>query len=49
MTPVGALVSVGLCVYAVAGVLLGVERPFLLLRHRIPRRKEIDASLSEAL
>jgi peptidoglycan/LPS O-acetylase OafA/YrhL len=50
MTSAGALVSVELCVYAVAMVLfLAVERPFLLLRHRIPQRKEIDASFGEPI
>ena len=50
MTSAGALVRVELCVYAVATILfLAVERPFLLLRHRIPQRKEIDASFSEPI
>jgi peptidoglycan/LPS O-acetylase OafA/YrhL len=46
MSPAG-LIGVELCVYAAATVLfLAVERPFLLLRHRIAQRKEIDPSLS---
>jgi peptidoglycan/LPS O-acetylase OafA/YrhL len=50
MTSAGALVGVELCVYAAATVLfLAVERPFLLLRHRIAQRKEIDASFSEQI
>jgi peptidoglycan/LPS O-acetylase OafA/YrhL len=45
-----AIVGVELCVYAAATVLFfAIERPFLLLRHRIPQRKEIDASFSEPI
>lgn len=39
MTSAGALIGVELCVYAVATILfLAVERPFLLLRHKLVAR-----------
>ncbi len=42
-TSAPALVSVEICVYAVATILfLAVERPFLQLRHRIARREQLS-------